>query len=143
MNPIIEIKNIGKSYRITHQGGGYLTLRDSLAALFRRPLSFLARKAKQATGFTAKEEFWALRNISLSVNKGEIIGIIGANGAGKSTLLKILTGITPPTEGEIVMRGRVASLLEVGTGFHPELTGRENIYLNGAILGMPRREIAR
>ena len=141
MNPIIEIKNIGKSYRITHQRGGYLTLRDSLAALFRRALS--NRRKGETPHKETREDFWALRDISLNVQKGDIVGVIGANGAGKSTLLKVLTGITPPSEGEIVMRGRVASLLEVGTGFHPELTGRENIYLNGAILGMPRREIAR
>lgn len=88
-----------------------------------------------------KEEFWALKNINLDVKKGEVIGIIGRNGAGKSTLLKILTGITPPTEGEIKIKGKVVSLLEVGTGFHPELTGRENIFLNGAILGMTKRQI--
>jgi len=90
-----------------------------------------------------KEEFWALRNVDLNINKGDIVGIIGHNGAGKSTLLKILTGVTPPTEGEIIMHGKIASLLEVGTGFHPELTGRENIFLNGAILGMTKKEIAR
>ena len=137
--PIIEIKGIGKKYNITHQQGGYVTLRDVLAGVFKNPFNF----AKQAIGLETKEEFWALRNVNLEINRGEIVGIIGHNGAGKSTLLKILTGITPPTEGEIIMRGRVASLLEVGTGFHPELTGRENIFLNGAIIGMTKKEIAR
>jgi lipopolysaccharide transport system ATP-binding protein len=109
----------------------------------KRPFAFVTQKAKRAVGMATKEEFWALKGVDLEIQKGEVIGIIGANGAGKSTLLKILTGITPPTEGEIIMRGRVASLLEVGTGFHPELTGRENIFLNGAILGMTGKEIAR
>jgi len=140
--PIIEIKGIGKKYNIAHQRGKYVALRDVLANVARRPFAFLKHKAKAAIGLATKEEFWALRDINLDINKGDIVGIIGSNGAGKSTLLKILTGITPPTEGEIIMRGRVASLLEVGTGFHPELTGRENIFLNGAILGMMRKEIA-
>lgn len=142
MKPIIEIKGIGKKYNITHQKGGYITLRDALTNVARRPFSFAKQRVKRAIGLETKEEFWALRDINISINQGEIVGIIGANGAGKSTLLKILTGITPPTEGEIIIRGRVASLLEVGTGFHPELTGRENIFLNGAILGMKRKEIA-
>lgn len=141
--PIIEIKDIGKKYHITHQRGSYVALRDVLANILKNPFKFAKTKAKQAVGLETKEEFWALRNISLDINKGDIVGIIGRNGAGKSTLLKILTGITPPAEGEIVMRGRVASLLEVGTGFHPELTGRENIFLNGAILGMTKKEIVR
>ncbi len=97
------------------------------------PLSFFSKKES--------EEFWALKNVSFSVNAGESIGIIGKNGAGKSTLLKVLSKITPPTEGKIISRGRIASLLEVGTGFHPELTGRENVFLNGSILGMKKKEI--
>lgn len=141
--PIIEIKNIGKRYNITRQQGGYVALRDVLTNVFKSPFSFLKSKAKNVVGLGKKEDFWALKDISLDVMPGEVIGIIGKNGSGKSTLLKILTGITPPTEGEIIMRGRVASLLEVGTGFHPELTGRENVFLNGAILGMSKKEIAR
>lgn len=140
--PIIEIKSVGKKYNIIHQRGGYVTLRDVLANILKAPFSFLKSKAKQAAGLEKKEEFWALKNISFNVSKGEVVGIIGQNGAGKSTLLKILSQITPPTEGEIILRGRVGSLLEVGTGFHPELSGRENIFLNGAILGMKRKEIA-
>lgn len=143
MENIITIKSLGKKYNITHQRGGYIALRDVLANVFKNPFRFVKNKAKQITGAANKEEFWALRNVNIKINKGDIIGIIGANGAGKSTLLKILTGITPPTEGEVVMCGRIASLLEVGTGFHPELTGRENIFLNGAILGMTKKEIAK
>jgi lipopolysaccharide transport system ATP-binding protein len=141
--PIIEIKNIGKKYNITHQRGGYVTLRDVMMSIIKSPFSFIKTKAKQAVGLEKKEDFWALKDISFNVGKGEVIGIIGANGAGKSTLLKILSQITPPAEGEIILRGRVGSLLEVGTGFHPELTGRENIFLNGAILGMKKKEIAK
>jgi len=139
--PIIEVRNIGKKYDITHQRGGYVALRDVMMNVLKSPFSFLKTKAKQVTGFEKKEEFWALKDVNFSVQKGEVVGIIGANGAGKSTLLKILSQITPPTEGEIILRGRVGSLLEVGTGFHPELTGRENIFLNGAILGMKKKEI--
>ncbi len=127
MKPAIEVKNISKKYILNHQRGGYLTLRDSITNLFKTT--------------AAKEEFWALKDINFTVNKGEVVGIIGHNGAGKSTLLKILSQITPPTTGEITIRGRVGSLLEVGTGFHPELSGRENIFLNGAILGMKKKEI--
>ncbi|PJE73341.1 MAG: ABC transporter ATP-binding protein, partial [Candidatus Tagabacteria bacterium CG10_big_fil_rev_8_21_14_0_10_40_13] len=143
MEPIITIENLGKKYNITHQRGKYVALRDVLTNVFKNPFRFAKAKAKQVVGLTKKEEFWALRGVNLEIKQGEIIGIIGRNGAGKSTLLKILTGITPPTEGEIIMHGKVASLLEVGTGFHPELTGRENIFLNGAILGMTKKEIVK
>jgi len=139
--PIIEVRGVGKKYDIRHMRGGYIALRDVVMNVIKSPFSFLKSKAKQVVGLEKKEEFWALKDISFEVNKGEVVGIIGANGAGKSTLLKILSQITPPTEGEIILRGRVGSLLEVGTGFHPELSGRENIFLNGAILGMKRREI--
>ena len=129
MKPILEIQNISKKYRIQHQAGGYLSLRE-------RMLSSLKFQRDEV------EDFWALKDVSFEVNAGESIGIIGRNGAGKSTLLKILSKITPPTNGRIVTRGRIASLLEVGTGFHPELTGRENIFFNGSLLGMKRKEIA-
>lgn len=128
MHPILEIAGISKRYTIRHEQQQYVTLRDSLAGLFR-------------PSHSSREEFLALDNISLSVNPGESIGVIGRNGAGKSTLLKILSRITPPSKGTITTRGRLASLLEVGTGFHPELTGRENIFFNGSILGMSRSEI--
>lgn len=131
MPPIIEIHNIGKKYSLTSTQR-YLSLRDVVSEKTKRIF-----KKKQ----DHNNEFWALQNISLKIERGERIGIIGKNGAGKSTLLKILSKITPPTTGEIKRRGRVASLLEVGTGFHPELTGRENIYLNGSILGLRKKEI--
>lgn len=132
--PIIEIENVSKCYRLGAQREKYYSLRDEIANW----LSPGRRKER-----AKKEAFWALDDVSFSVEQGEAVGIIGRNGAGKSTLLKVLSQITPPTRGKITMRGRVASLLEVGTGFHPELTGRENIYLNGAILGMTRKEIMR
>lgn len=136
--PIIEIKNIYKKYKIGQQQP-YNTLRDTIVSFFGRPQD---RSIKVDTSNTKhKAEFWALQNVSFSVNPGEIVGIIGRNGAGKSTLLKILSRITLPTKGEIIIRGKIASLLEVGTGFHAELSGRENIYLNGAILGMKQHEI--
>jgi len=143
MEPIIQVKGIGKKYSIKHQQGGYVALRDVLSNVLKSPLLFLKSKAKEITGLDKKEEFWALTDVNFSVQKGEMIGIIGRNGAGKSTLLKILSQITPPTTGEIRIHGTVGSLLEVGTGFHPELTGRENIFLNGAILGMKKQEIIR
>lgn len=133
-SPIIEVNGISKQYVLSHQLP-YQTFRDALTELVSKPSQFLKRKAKQ------HEDFWALRDINFTVQRGEAIGLIGANGSGKSTLLKILSQITSPTAGEIKLRGRVASLLEVGTGFHPELTGRENIFLNGAILGMTQKEI--
>ena len=137
VKPIIEIKNLSKLYIISHNNQSYYTLRDSLMRIAKSPLEyFFSRKSVEK-----KEKFLALNNINLSIMPGEVVGIIGKNGAGKSTLLKVLSQITPPSEGSIKLRGRVASLLEVGTGFHPELTGRENIFLNGAILGMTQKEI--
>jgi lipopolysaccharide transport system ATP-binding protein len=138
MNSIIEVKNLGKKYKIGEQQR-YLALRDILTNIARAPLSWFGAKVK--TNNNETNIFWALQDVNFNVEQGEVLGIIGRNGAGKSTLLKILSQITPPTIGEIRLRGRVGSLLEVGTGFHPELTGRENIFLNGAILGMRKKEI--
>jgi lipopolysaccharide transport system ATP-binding protein len=168
--PIIQIQGIGKQYRLGVEREHYLSLRDQIARRLSsprrvgKPAPGMHRNGEQTIGASANgvtangaassgasangsyrngstADFWALRDISFDVEAGETLGIIGRNGAGKSTLLKILSQITPPTEGRIVMRGRVASLLEVGTGFHPELTGRENVFLNGAILGMSRAQV--
>jgi ABC-type polysaccharide/polyol phosphate transport system ATPase subunit len=127
VKPILEIQNVSKRFLIHHQRLPYLTFRETFIGMFRAS--------------EKKETFWALSDVSFDVMPGDAIGIVGRNGAGKSTLLKILSRITPPTRGRIICRGRMASLLEVGTGFHQELTGRENIYMNGSILGMKRAEI--
>ncbi len=135
MTVMVTAEDLAKRYRIGELQSTYGTLRESLASAARR-MARLEHKPHY-------EEIWALRSVNFEVRDGEVLGIIGANGAGKSTLLKILTRITTPTEGRAEIRGRVGSLLEVGTGFHPELTGRENVYMNGSVLGMQRREITR
>ncbi|HVS36424.1 MAG TPA: ABC transporter ATP-binding protein [Gemmataceae bacterium] len=138
MPPSIRVEGLSKRYRVNGAGGGaaYRTLRESLT-------EWAAGWLRRRPSGGAVRDFWALKDVDFDIQPGEVVGVIGRNGAGKSTLLKILSRITHPTAGQVELRGRVGSLLEVGTGFHPELTGRENIYLNGAILGMKRREITR
>src|SRR5208283_1904123 len=135
-NIAIRVKHLSKQYRLGGPQEPYHTFRDAIVTSLRAPLKVFHRKPPV-------EGFWALKDVSFDVEPGEVIGIVGRNGAGKSTLLKILSRITSPTEGRVMLRGTTASLLEVGTGFHSELSGRENSFLNGAILGMKRQEIRR
>jgi len=132
---VIKIKNISKKYSVAKKKKEYLTLSSSITNVLKVLFS------RNGVNKKINQEFWALKDVNLKIEQGEVVGVIGANGAGKSTLLKILSKITPPTVGEIEINGRVASLLEVGTGFNPELTGRENVYLNGIILGMTKKEV--
>jgi lipopolysaccharide transport system ATP-binding protein len=143
MKPAIRVSGLSKRYRLGDGAqAGYRTLRESLMDSLAAPRRWLSNNQAPSRS-QGINEIWALRDVSFDVNEGEVLGVIGRNGAGKSTLLKILSRITRPTVGSAILRGRVGSLLEVGTGFHPELTGRENVYLNGAILGMSRREVTR
>ncbi|HEX8096565.1 MAG TPA: ABC transporter ATP-binding protein [Pyrinomonadaceae bacterium] len=137
MGPIIRVEKLSKRYRLGASQRGPTSLRETLAGLVRSPL----KRLRRGDGNSPDETVWALRDVSFEVLPGEVVGVIGRNGAGKSTLLKILSRITRPTRGRVALHGRVGSLLEVGTGFHSELTGRENVFLNGAILGMSREEI--
>jgi lipopolysaccharide transport system ATP-binding protein len=140
--PAIRIEGLGKRYRV----GGYKpyrSLREALTSAALLPVRAVRRDGTNGSGSRARDHIWALRDVSLDIQPGEIVGVVGRNGAGKSTLLKIVSRVTEPTEGEVELWGRVGSLLEVGTGFHHELSGRENIFLSGAILGMTRREIQR
>ena len=142
MEPIISVKGVSKRYRVGGGGNYYGSLRESLTRSIQAPLRLLKSRTPNG-GSESKSHFWALNDVAFDVEPGEVLGLIGSNGAGKSTLLKVLSRITRPTKGRVELYGRVRSLLEVGTGFHPELTGRENVFLNGAILGMQRAETAR
>ena len=139
MKPIVRVEDLSKQYVLGSRESAYATLRESVVEAVRTPF----QRLRGDNGTRKRETIWALRNVNFEVAHGEVLGVIGRNGAGKSTLLKILSRITQPTTGRVELFGRVASLLEVGTGFHPELTGRENIYLNGAVLGMKRAEMDR
>ena len=146
MEPIIEIRNVSKQYMLGEAGNVYGSFREVLTRAARKPLDMLRHHPAtngngNGNGHKKPTDFWALKNVSYDVHRGDTVAVIGSNGAGKSTLLKVLSRITDPTEGYVKIRGNMASLLEVGTGFHPELSGRENIYLNGAILGMRKTEI--
>jgi lipopolysaccharide transport system ATP-binding protein len=146
--PAIDVEKLSKLYRIGATQQGYVTLRETLADACAAPWRKLKKFASRRTEAESEarlqgEDFWALRDLNFQVPKGQVVGVVGRNGAGKSTLLKIMSRITDPTRGRIRLQGRVGSLLEVGSGFHPELTGRENIYMNGSILGMSRSEINR
>lgn len=144
MAPVIKVQGLGKRYTLGGSADVNQSFREMLVQSFTAPVRRLLELTDGSSGTSSSnEEFWALKDVNFEVQQGEVVGVIGRNGAGKSTLLKILSRITEPTEGRVEIRGRVASLLEVGTGFHPELTGHENIYLNGAILGMSSNEISR
>jgi lipopolysaccharide transport system ATP-binding protein len=138
--PAVRVEDLGKCYQIdeTQPRGGYHSLREDLMNLVKSPLRRFRKGAQ-----SRRTDFWALKGVGFELKPGEVLGVVGRNGAGKSTLLKLLARVTKPTTGRVELRGRIGSLLEVGTGFHPELTGRENIHLNGAILGMKRCEIVR